>query len=121
MYIPSELGYGDRGSPPKIPGGSVLIFTMEIIEIQGDKKPAMTCAIELAEDGSVTGTKGCNGKEEKYIEKVKAWDAEKFNKEKARLIKMKGDKMKPELLAWLERREHILKQFVKDGGEEQEL
>ena len=28
MYIPSELAYGDRGSPPKIPGGSVLIFQM---------------------------------------------------------------------------------------------
>ncbi|KAH8087626.1 FK506 binding protein [Aureococcus anophagefferens] len=24
MYIPSELGYGDRGSPPKIPGGAPL-------------------------------------------------------------------------------------------------
>ena len=24
-YIPSELGYGERGSPPKIPGGSVLV------------------------------------------------------------------------------------------------
>jgi hypothetical protein len=34
VYIPSELAYGDGGSPPKIPGGSVLIFTMEIIEIQ---------------------------------------------------------------------------------------
>jgi len=31
LYIPSELAYGDRGSPPKIPGGSVLIFQMEII------------------------------------------------------------------------------------------
>jgi FKBP-type peptidyl-prolyl cis-trans isomerase FklB len=28
MYIPSELGYGDSGSPPKIAGGDVLIFTM---------------------------------------------------------------------------------------------
>ena len=28
MYIPSELGYGERGSPPKIPGGSVLVFQM---------------------------------------------------------------------------------------------
>merc|ERR1712238_452464 len=39
MYIPSELGYGDRGSPPKIPGGAVLVFVMEILEIKGDSVP----------------------------------------------------------------------------------
>jgi FKBP-type peptidyl-prolyl cis-trans isomerase FklB len=37
LYIPSELGYGDRGSPPKIGGGDVLIFRMEMISINGDK------------------------------------------------------------------------------------
>lgn len=118
MYIPSDLGYGDRGSPPKIPGGSVLVFTMEILEIQGDKKPAMTCTVTTGDDGAVTGTTGCNEKEEKYVEKVKAWEAEKFNKEKARLEKMKDGKMKPELMAWLERREHILNQFIKGGDQE---
>jgi len=40
MYIPSDLGYGDRGHPPKIPGGDVLIFTMEILKIKGDSIPA---------------------------------------------------------------------------------
>ena len=39
MYIPSELGYGDSGSPPKIGGGDALIFKMEILEIQGGKVP----------------------------------------------------------------------------------
>merc|ERR1711939_627884 len=43
MYIPSELGYGDRGSPPKIGGGDVLVFQMEIIKIKGDTKPAIRC------------------------------------------------------------------------------
>merc|ERR1711861_91360 len=43
MYIPSELGYGDSGSPPKIGGGDALIFTMEIIKIKGGTKPAITC------------------------------------------------------------------------------
>ena len=38
-YIPSDLGYGDRGRPPKIGGGDVLVFTMEILKIKGDKKP----------------------------------------------------------------------------------
>ena len=26
MYIPSELGYGEVGSPPKIKGGDALVF-----------------------------------------------------------------------------------------------
>ena len=34
MYIPSELAYGDRGSPPKIPGESMLIFQMEIVKVR---------------------------------------------------------------------------------------
>jgi fructose-1,6-bisphosphatase/inositol monophosphatase family enzyme len=37
MYIPSDLAYGDRGRPPLIPPSSVLIFTMEIIRIKGNK------------------------------------------------------------------------------------
>ena len=39
MYIPSDLGYGDRGRPPKIGGGDVLVFTMEIVKIKGAKVP----------------------------------------------------------------------------------
>ena len=30
---PSELGYGDRGAPPKIPGGAALFFTIELLEV----------------------------------------------------------------------------------------
>jgi FKBP-type peptidyl-prolyl cis-trans isomerase FklB len=39
MYIPFELAYGKRGSPPKIPGEACLIFEMEIIKIRGKKVP----------------------------------------------------------------------------------
>jgi len=37
LYIPSELGYGDRGSGA-IPGGSVLVFEIELVGV----KPAAT-------------------------------------------------------------------------------
>ena len=30
LLIPSTLGYGDQGSPPKIPGGATLVFDIEV-------------------------------------------------------------------------------------------
>lgn len=35
LVCPSEIGYGDRGSPPKIPGGATLKFEVELLEIVG--------------------------------------------------------------------------------------
>ena len=35
LYIPSELAYGDRGAGGKIPGGAVLIFTLEMLKVKG--------------------------------------------------------------------------------------
>lgn len=40
MFIPSELGYGDGGQGADIGGGDVLVFTMEILKINGPTKPA---------------------------------------------------------------------------------
>jgi len=34
LYIPSELGYGDRGAGGSIPGGAVLVFSLELLEIK---------------------------------------------------------------------------------------
>lgn len=30
LVIPSAIGYGDEGSPPKIPGGATLVFDIEV-------------------------------------------------------------------------------------------
>jgi FKBP-type peptidyl-prolyl cis-trans isomerase len=35
LVIPSDLGYGKRGSPPKIPADATLVFVVELIAIQG--------------------------------------------------------------------------------------
>jgi FKBP-type peptidyl-prolyl cis-trans isomerase len=33
LFIPYQLAYGQQGSPPAIPGGSALIFEVELLEI----------------------------------------------------------------------------------------
>lgn len=40
VYIPSDLGYGDYDHGKYIKGGDTLIFTMELIKINGRKVPA---------------------------------------------------------------------------------
>merc|ERR1719229_1736840 len=105
MYIPSDLGYGDSGSPPKIMGGDVLVFTMEIIKIKGKKKPADRCDPE-------TST-GCNDKQKAYVEKQTKQTADKRKAELKRLEGMQGSDMKPENRNWLMSRVAILKKLVK--------
>merc|ERR1719160_1294977 len=85
MYIPSELGYGDSGSPPKIGGGDVLVFTMEIIKIKGDKKAADKCDVKSLD--------GCKDKQKEYVQKMKAKGNDKIAAELKRLEGMKGQSM----------------------------
>ncbi|XP_020592177.1 peptidyl-prolyl cis-trans isomerase FKBP15-1-like [Phalaenopsis equestris] len=35
LKIPAKLGYGESGSPPKIPGGATLVFDTELIAVNG--------------------------------------------------------------------------------------
>jgi hypothetical protein len=106
MYIPSELGYGDSGSPPKIKGGDPLIFQMEIIKINGGKKPAMTC--------DPATLQGCNEKETAFVEKFKTATPDAIAAELKRLGGMNTKSMKPELFEWLARRKAILERMGKD-------
>lgn len=38
LYLPPDLAYGDRGAPPVIEPGSMLVFQVELLEIQAPAK-----------------------------------------------------------------------------------
>jgi FKBP-type peptidyl-prolyl cis-trans isomerase FklB len=108
LTIPSELAYGDSGSPPKIPGGSVLVFKIEIIKIKHDISfllPASRCNV-------VTKDK-CSEQDIAYIDKVTTnqWSLEKMQKERERLETMSKSKVKDDLKAWIQRRIGILREM----------
>jgi len=53
LTIPSKLGYGDAGSPPKIPGKATLVFDIELLQIGEDADAGASDA----------GAKGGGGKD----------------------------------------------------------
>ena len=121
LYIPSELAYGDRGSPPKIGGGEVLIFRMAIIAINGETVSALTCTIDDTGDDN---DDGCNDRERAYTAKVRTWYADgkdsKPATELARIRKVLAGPMKDELREWARRRANILEQFVDKQQQQQQ-
>jgi FKBP-type peptidyl-prolyl cis-trans isomerase FklB len=42
LFVPAELGYGDRGAGGEIGPGATLIFEVELLSIQGKDKSEAT-------------------------------------------------------------------------------
>jgi hypothetical protein len=131
LYIPSEMAYGDRGSPPKIPGGAVLVFQMELLEITGPDDSGKVVALRC--DAVSKEHNNCNDKEVAFLTKIADWDTPRKEQEITRLVKVVEDsksKLKAHLSEWIQRRLYMLHQLVpvpvpstkKEGeGEEEEL
>ena len=65
LYVPASLGYGAEGNPRGgIQGGATLVFTMEIVAINGGKTPAKRCNPTIPE------LPNCDEQERKYIDKI---------------------------------------------------
>ena len=118
LYVPSDMAYGRRGSPPKIGPDEVLIFTIEMLEIQGDRVPSeKRCPIESLLAGKVD--ENCPERIVKYVEKLKTKygdvneDMEAYHKEWNRLNNMsKTNSAHPELVDWMVTRMNILERIA---------
>jgi FKBP-type peptidyl-prolyl cis-trans isomerase FkpA len=51
LVCPSTIAYGDNGSPPRIPGGATLIFTVELLEINPAPAPGAAGAMAMPQAG----------------------------------------------------------------------
>jgi peptidylprolyl isomerase len=50
LYLPSELAYGDRGAGKDIPGGAVLVFELELLELKPPPSDPLEFAMEWAKE-----------------------------------------------------------------------
>ena len=55
LHIPYDLAYGERGSPPKIPGYAPLVFDIEIHKVKSGGKPVAE-ARKMFEDAKLVNT-----------------------------------------------------------------
>lgn len=97
LFIKSKYGYGDMGSPPKIPGGATLIFTVELLQI-ADRRPTrwqmsdqelIQVALRQKEDGNAkAGAKKFKQAEGHYKDAMSHLNACKINNEEINKLKV---------------------------------
>ena len=57
LVCPASLAYGSRGAPPKIPGGSTLVFEVELLDIVTGNSPSKKASAKKKKKGRSKGKK----------------------------------------------------------------
>jgi len=84
FVIPSELAYGQNGSPPKIPPHSTLVFEIELLSVKPQTPPPLPGGAGASATSDIIKVPSAEElKKGAQIEVIKSSDAERLQKEAA--------------------------------------